>query len=56
MSVLRYDVRNADGVFVERHWRPVNTPLHNEDGRLIYLMHMVDEVTAEILTARAAAS
>jgi len=54
MPVLRYDVRNADGVFVERHWRAVNTPLHNEDGRLIYLMHIVDEVTDEILQAHAA--
>ncbi|HEX3367771.1 PAS domain-containing protein [Phenylobacterium sp.] len=55
MPILRYDVRNADGVFVERHWRAVNTPLHDEDGRLIYLMHIVDEVTDEVLRARAAA-
>jgi PAS domain S-box-containing protein len=55
MPVLRYDVRNADGVFMERHWRAANTPLHNEDGRLIYLMHIVDEVTDEVLKARACA-
>jgi PAS domain S-box-containing protein len=56
MAVLRYDVRNAEGVFVERYWRPVNSPLHNEDGRLIYLLHIVDEVTDEILKARASAA
>jgi PAS domain S-box-containing protein len=56
MPVLRYDVRDAAGVFVERYWRPVNAPLHNEDGRLIYLMHIVDEVTDEIVRARASAA
>jgi PAS domain S-box-containing protein len=56
MPVLRYDVRDAKGLFVERHWRPVNTPLHNEDGRLIYLMHIVDEVTDEVVRARDRAS
>ncbi|THD67144.1 PAS domain-containing protein [Phenylobacterium sp.] len=56
MPVLRYDVRDAHGLFVERHWRLVNTPLHNEDGRLIYLLHIVDEVTDEILKARPSAA
>ena len=55
MPVQRYDVRDAAGVFVERYWQATNTPLH-QDGRLIYLLHVVDEVTAEVLKARASAA
>jgi PAS domain-containing protein len=55
MPVMRYDVRDAAGVFVERYWQATNTPLH-KDGRLIYLLHVVDEVTAEALKDRASAA
>ena len=55
MPIQRYDVRDGAGVFVERYWRATNTPLH-KDGRLIYLLHVVDEVTGEVLKARASAA
>lgn len=45
MPIQRYDVRNEDGVFVERHWQPVNTPLFDEDGHLRYILHYVEDVT-----------
>lgn len=48
MPAMRYDVRDADGLFVERHWRQVNAPLHDDQGRLVYLLHVVDEVTDEV--------
>jgi hypothetical protein len=48
MAVQRYDVRDGGGDYVERHWRPVNSPLHDEAGRLIFLLHIVEEVTADI--------
>jgi hypothetical protein len=35
----RYDVQGPDGVFVERHWRCVNTPVFDPDGRLLYVLH-----------------
>jgi PAS domain-containing protein len=55
MPILRYDVRDAAGVFVERYWQATNTPLQ-KDGRLIYLLHVVDEVTGEMLKDRASAA
>jgi PAS domain S-box-containing protein len=48
MPVQRYDVRRPDGAFEERHWRPVNAPLHDDNGRLIFLLHVVDEVTEQV--------
>lgn len=52
MAVQRYDVRDAGGHFVERYWRPVNTPLFDDAGNLIYLLHRVVDVTADELRAR----
>lgn len=52
MAVQRYDVRDADGQFVERHWLPVNTPLFDLDGRLVYIMHDVRDVTEDVVVRR----
>jgi len=51
MAIQRYDVRDPDGCFVERYWRPVNTPLLDEDGTLIYLLHKVEDVTSAVKAA-----
>lgn len=51
MQVQRYDVRDASGTFVERYWQPINTPIHDGDGRLICLLHHVEDVTAEVLAS-----
>jgi hypothetical protein len=45
MPVQRYDIRDADGRFVERHWRQLNAPVFDSKGRLYYLLHRVEEVT-----------
>lgn len=42
--IQRYDVRYASGHFVERYWQPVNTPIFDAKGRLVYLLHHVEEV------------
>lgn len=55
MPILRFDVRGPDGRFMERYWRPVNAPLH-EEGRLVLLLHVVDEVTDEVLKGRLSAA
>ena len=52
MPVQRYDVRDPTGRFVERHWRPINTPITDDNGRVAYLLHHVQDVTGEILSAR----
>jgi hypothetical protein len=52
MAIQRYDIRDASGHFVERYWRPVNTPILNEDQQLVWLLHHVEDVTAEVLVRR----
>jgi PAS domain-containing protein len=45
----RYDVRDANGAFVERWWRSLHTPVFAEScGRLRYLLVEVEDVTAEV--------
>jgi PAS domain-containing protein len=48
MKIQRYDIRNPSGAFVERHWQPINTPLHDGAGRLVFLLHHIEDVTARI--------
>lgn len=45
MAIQRYDIRDRAGEFVERHWQPINTPIHDKDGHLIFLLHHVEDVT-----------
>jgi len=42
----RYDMRDREGRFVERLWRMQNTPIFSKGGRLLYLLHQVEDVTA----------
>ncbi|MBB3966990.1 MULTISPECIES: hypothetical protein [Rhizobium] len=48
MRIQRYDVRDASGLFVTKFWKPVNTPIFDAEGRLIYLLHQVEDVTEAI--------
>lgn len=47
MQIQRYDLRHPNGKFVERYWRPVNSPVFDDKRRLIYLLHHVEDVTGE---------
>jgi hypothetical protein len=48
MPLQRYDipVRDAPTAFARRFWTPVNSPLHDETGRLIGALHHVEDVTS----------
>ncbi|MEW6644999.1 MAG: PAS domain-containing protein [Pseudomonadota bacterium] len=49
MAVQRYDIRDQSGNFVERHWQPINTPIHDDEGHLVFLLHHVEDVTEQII-------
>jgi signal transduction histidine kinase len=52
MAVQRYDVPCADGPgFEARYWSPVNAPVLDADGELLYIVHRVDNVTDYVLLA-----
>lgn len=45
MAIQKYDVRRADGMFEERYWSPINSPVLGADHQIKYLIHRVEEVT-----------
>ena len=45
MAIQKYDVRKPDGVFEERYWSPVNSPVVGPDRKIEYIIHRVEDVT-----------
>jgi len=45
MTIQRYDVRRPDGVFEERYWSPINSPMFGADQKIKYIIHRVEDVT-----------
>lgn len=45
MVVQKYDIRRPDGIFEERHWSPLNTPVLNIDKEVACIIHTVTDVT-----------
>ncbi|MBZ5676515.1 MAG: response regulator [Acidobacteriia bacterium] len=48
MAVQKYDIRRPEsegGEFEERYWTPVNSPIMNSKGELIYILNRVEDVT-----------
>lgn len=41
MQLQRYDIQDRSGQFLKRHWRPVNSPIFDEKGRLVFLVNHV---------------
>jgi len=46
MAVQRYDVRGPTGVFEERYWQPLNSPVLDEHGGLAFILNRAIDVTA----------
>ncbi|MFD8519740.1 PP2C family protein-serine/threonine phosphatase [Streptomyces capillispiralis] len=53
MAVQRYDVESPErpGEWEQRYWSPVNTPVLGPDGRVVLIVHRIEEVT-ELIRAR----
>ncbi|MEV0173874.1 SpoIIE family protein phosphatase [Streptomyces sp. NPDC050803] len=53
MALQRYDVESAErpGQWEERYWSPVNAPVLGPNGKVVLLVHRVEEVT-ELIRAR----
>ncbi|WP_181247688.1 sensor histidine kinase [Cereibacter changlensis] len=53
MAIQKYDIplRGPEGGFVERHWKPLNTPVLRA-GEVVALIHHVVDVTEEAIFRR----
>ncbi|PWK65180.1 PAS domain S-box-containing protein [Streptomyces sp. CG 926] len=54
MPVQKYDIPvvSQPGVFEERWWSPVNTPVKGPDGRVAWIIHRVEDVTGFMRSRR----
>lgn len=58
MAIQKYDIRRPEeegGGFEERYWSPMNSPVLDGEGRLLYIIHRAEDVTDFVrLTQRGA--
>jgi PAS domain S-box-containing protein len=55
MAIQKYDIRRPEsegGGFEERYWSPVNSPVFDESGQIVYINHHVDDVTEVVRLRR----
>lgn len=45
MAVQKYDIRRPDGTFEVRYWNPINAPVLNDNGDVVWIIHRVEDVT-----------
>jgi signal transduction histidine kinase len=45
MAVQQYDIRKPDGQFEVRFWSPINLPVLDASGRVIWIIHRVEDVS-----------
>ena len=50
MAIQKYDIRRPDGSFEARYWSPINSPLLDGSGKLLYIIHRVEDVTDFVRT------
>jgi PAS domain S-box-containing protein len=50
MAVQKYDIAQEGGEpFQPRYWKPVNTPVCDGAGKILHILHTIEEVTAAYL-------
>lgn len=52
MALQKYDIRGPTGQFEERYWESLNCPVLDDNGRVIYIIHRVEDVTEEVRAGR----
>ena len=48
LPILRYDLADENGSFVERYWRVENSPVLAPDGQVAYILHTSEDITDQI--------
>jgi PAS domain S-box-containing protein len=51
MAIQKYDIRKPEsegGAFEVRYWSPVNSPVIGPSGEVAYILHRVEDVTAQV--------
>lgn len=52
MAITKYDIPRPaaqGGGFEVRYWSPLNTPVLDEKGEVIYIIHQTEDVTEQVV-------
>jgi PAS domain S-box-containing protein len=52
MAITKYDIprpASEDGGFEARYWSPTNTPVLDDSGEVIYIIHQTEDVTEQVV-------
>lgn len=52
MALQKYDIARPDGTFEDRYWEPLNSPVFDDRGELVAIIHRVEDVTEKVRTGR----
>lgn len=55
LPLVRYDIPDGQGGFLEKYWKSTNAPVLDDDGELRYLIHTSEDVTSQVQAERAEA-
>jgi serine phosphatase RsbU (regulator of sigma subunit)/anti-sigma regulatory factor (Ser/Thr protein kinase) len=56
MDIIKYDIPDGEGGFVERFWSLIHAPVLGPDGRVAYVMQRNEDVTEFVLSRERAAA
>jgi PAS domain S-box-containing protein len=52
LPIIRYDLENDQGAFTELYWKVHNKPILDSDGKVIYILHTSEDISAHVKTER----
>jgi PAS domain S-box-containing protein len=52
LPVQRYDLKNDDGSFTEKHWKVTNKPVFSPAGEVIYIIHTAEDISDQVLARK----
>jgi PAS domain S-box-containing protein len=52
LPLVRYDIPDGKGGFLEKYWKSTNSPVLNDNGEVAYVIHTSEDVTDRVLADR----
>ena len=49
MDIIKYDIALPEGGFETKYWHTINSPVFDDTGEVIYILHKTKDVTESVL-------
>ena len=54
LPLVRYDIPDGKGGFLEKYWKSTNAPVFNQKGEVAYVIHTSEDVTQQVVAEQTA--